>query len=322
MKRTTIYLLSFFLLFFGFYACENVEDGYTVDYNDASAEFTVELLTSEIGSEGDSAIFSISVNSDYDIKSLITISTESGDDGSGYIIDTTVSDDPFVDHSYGTIQPGTKSLSLTYAYIFPSDTTDNTLTIRMIDEEGEAEVEYDLDGILDIETYDSVSIYTQTSRLTDAFSTYNGEVYTDIAEYSDETEYNLDLQEYFDIIFLVEDDTAMLTSPYAGYVNAGLSVDLKTHFVNLSDYISADEFDDITNITLSEITDEYAVKKGSATVTDVQVGDVIGFRTDLSSKNSYCYGMLRINAIHPTTVDYYDGTCYVLEMDVKTQLSN
>ncbi len=322
MKRTTIYLLPFVFLFFAFYACENVEDGYTVDYDEASAEFTVELLTSEIGSEGDSAIFSITINSDYNIKSILTILSESGGDGSGYIIDTTENEDPFIDHAYGTVQPGTKSLSIQYAYIFPSDTTDNTLTIRMIDEEGEAEVEYDLEGILDITSYDSVCLYTQTARLTDAFSTSNGNVYTDIADYSDETDYNLDIQEYFDIIFLVEDDTAMLTSPYDGYENAGLSVSLKTHYVRLTDYISADEFDDITNITLSEITEKYNVKKGAATISNIQVGDVIGFRTDLSSKNSYCYGMLRINAIHPTTVDYYDGTCYVLEIDVKTQQSN
>lgn len=312
---TSILLLCLALLF----ACDNVEDGYRADYNETSAEFSVDLTTAERGTDGDTAIFSVSIRSENEIQSILVSSDVSGSDGTGYIIDTSQTTDPLIDHAYGTVQPGTYNLDISYYYVFPSDTVETTLTFTLIDDEGEKEIDYELEGIPDISAYDNTMLYTKSESLTDAFATSNGEVFSNISEYTEYNSWNLEIQSNFDIIFLVGDNQeAMLLCPYHSNVSVDLTNKNKTVFKRLSG-LTEEAFDTLTHITLSEITEDYGVKNGSSIIDSVVVGDLIGFRTDFESANPYKYGILKVNAIHATNVDHYDGTSYVIDMDILTQ---
>lgn len=319
IMRVFLYLIVNLVTIFILVSCENVEDGYETNYGVSSADFTVEITTSDRGSKNDVAVFSIKVNSEYEIKSLVVTSTTSGADGTGFVVDSSVTD-PLVDHIFGTIQPGTTSFSLEYEYVFPSDTVENTITFTLIDDEGKAQLAFDLNGIPDLTAYDGVELVAQSSTLLDAFSTSDGVVYEDVAAYDELTTANLAIQESIDLAFVVSDDNlTKIFAPYnTSYFGADFSNANKTVFKRLNDLSSAD-FDALTNISLSEITENYAVKKGSTVIDSVKVGDIIGFRTDYASTNPYHYGILRVNAIHPTNVDRYEGTSYLLEFDVLIQ---
>ena len=319
MNRLHLYLILNTLVIMILFSCENVQEGYTVDYNQSSAQFTVELMNSDRGTKGDSAMFNIHINSSYELKSILVATGVSGGDGSGYVIDSS-GVDPLIDHTYGRLQPGQTSLDIDYNYIFPSDSVETTVTFTLIDEEGKLEREFTLVGVPSVASYDSVVFYNnESSYLADAFSTVDGSIYYNISNYTEFTTWNLDIQENFDIVFLAtESGKAMLSGPYNGSVTASLSVKNKTIFKKLTE-LTSNDFDELTPVSLSEITEDYNVKKGSTIIDDVQVGDIIGFRTDFASTNPYKYGILRVNAIHPTNVDHYEGISYLIEMDVMTQ---
>ncbi len=315
-----LFRIGFYLLFVcSMVSCENVTDGYTVDYGASSAELSVTLQTSDRGSEGDIAVFHIVAQANAEIKSLIISSESDGAEGTGFVVDTTLGSDPLTDHIFGTIQPGTTDFALDYHYVFPSDTTDNTITFSLIDEEGIAEVEFDLEGIANITAYSNIALVALSSKYLDGFSTAEGSVYENVADYADETAANLLIQKSIDICFKVSSDgISHIFCPYHANFGVDFSNTNKTLFVHL-DTLSSNDFDALTNITLSEITEAYEVKKGSPIIDSVQVGDIIGFRTDYASSNPYHYGIMRINAIHPTTVNRYDGNSYVVEFDILTQ---
>jgi len=300
-------------------SCENVEDGYDINYAASSASFNVELTTSDRGSDGDIAIFTINASSDFEIKSIVVNSTASGGEATGYVVDTATGDDPLVDHIFGTIQPGTTAFSLQYYYEFPSDTTDNTITFTLIDGEGKAEVSFDLEAIPDVKAFNTIELASKSSTALDGFSTSDGTIYENLDDYSEVTTANLYVQESIDLAFVVSNAQAKLICPYNdNYFGVDFSNTNKTLFKRLEGVSSAD-FDSLTNITLSEITENYKVKSGASVIDSLTVGDVIGFRTDYASSNPYKYGILRVNAIHPTNVDRYDGTSYLLEIDVLVQ---
>jgi hypothetical protein len=244
-------------------------------------------------------------------------STASGDEGTGYYIDSS-STDPFIDHAYGTIQPGTYDLEVIYNYIVAQDTVNNSLIFTMVDEYGKKTTSFEIITVPAIVRYDNITLYTNSSSKTDGFSTADGVVYPNLEEYAELTVANEAVQKSLDIIFLAGSESSMLVAPYNGNFSSSMGVKNKTLF-KLIQGVTAEDFDNLTNATLSAITEENEVKKGSTSVANIKVGDIIGFRTDFASSNPYHYGLLRINAIHPTIVDYYEGTSYMLEMDVVTQ---
>ncbi len=317
MKRITFKIVLTLIVIIGMVSCDNVIDGYRIDYKESPAEFTVALLSSNRAAISDTITFSIKATSDYDIKSVISVSTISGGGGTGYFIDSD-SKDPFIDHSFGTIQPGTREIDVIYYYIVSQDTVDASITFSLIDEYGKKTTDFDMIMVPSIVKYDSVVLYTQTPTRTDGFSSVDGYVYSDLTNFEDLTVANEAVQESLDIIFLFDGLSSKLVAPYSGYFWSKMNVRNKTLF-KLIPEITDEDFDNLSNASLSEITELYEVKKGSTDIQDVKVGDIIGFRTDFASSNPYRYGMLRINTIHPTTVDHYEGTSYLIEMDVVTQ---
>lgn len=315
-----IYLLVSILTFSLSISCENVIEGYEIEYGETSAKFLVRLTTSNIGSEGDESIFSLQAQSDHEIKSVVVSYYDEDQVGAntGYIVDSSKTD-PLLNHALGTIKPGVYSVDLGYKFVFPSDSIKNKIKFTLIDEEGKTEVEFDLRGIPNIARYDNVILVAQNSTLLDGLSTADGEVYTNLAEYKNLTATNLLIQKKIDINFGVNSDlTAKVFSPYNNSFGLGFTNKNKTVFKLLDDVMIA-EFDTINNIGLSEITEANKVDKGTTVIESVKVGDIIGFRTDFASANPYHYGIIRVNAIHPTNVDRYEGASYLIDMDVIVQ---
>ncbi len=302
----------------GFFACDNVDEGYKIDYPDSSSEFAVALQTPDRGSINDTIKYTITANSNTDIKSIVVKSSISGGDGTGLIVPDGVTD-PLVDHIFGTIQPGTQSLDLQYQYIINQDTLDPTITFTLIDEEGENCDTSDLMVIPDIAKYFAINLYAQTNSLADGFSTADNIVYHNLTNYANVSTVNAAIQKSLDIVFIKDGDNAMLVAPYSGYFSSGMSTKNKTLFKKIEEMNSCD-FDNLSNADVSEITEENMVKKGTTDIDNLQVGDIIGFRTDFASANPYHFGLIRINAIHPTNVEYYDGISYIIEIDVISQI--
>ena len=297
-------------------ACENVEDGYRIDYKESSATFKVSLLTLDRGAKDDTIRYFIEASSEYDIKSLVVETSVSGKDNSGFKIDTN-SIDPLIDHIYGTIQDGTRQFSIYYNYVVSQDTVDATLYFSLIDQEGARRDTQKIYTVPAIIPYNNIVMYTQTSSLVDGFSTYDGLLYHNLTNYDDVTDQNKKIQKSLDVIYVVENGVGYFVAPYNSKYSGGISVKNKTIFSKM-DNLDDEKFSQLTNASLSKYTEEAKVKNGS-TVVQVNVGDFIGYRTDLASTNSYKYGIARVKALHPANSEYYQGTCYLIEMDVVTQ---
>ncbi len=306
------------------FACNNVEEGLDPEYAESTADFTVELLTPDRGAINDTISYSVTVSANSDIQSLFVQAKSSTDiisGDSGTEFEVSDDNDPFIDHAYGTIQSGTNSISLIYNYVISQDSTDLDMIFTMVDETGIQRDTMEVATVPSFTTYDDIVLYSQSNSDADGLSTADGTVYHDLAEYEDYTTVNVAIQQSVDIVFIANDESAVITCPYNTTLDVDFSETNKTLFVLLEE-VSSDDFDALTTASLSSFTEDYEVKKGATSLSDVQVGDIIGFRTDYNSSNSYHYGILRITAMHPTTVDYYDGMSYQLEMDVKVQQSS
>lgn len=303
----------------GIQSCENVEDGYRIDYPETPAEFSVLLKTPDRGAVGETIEFSIMANSSYDIKSLVVNTDVSGAEGTGYVIDSTQVD-PLIDHVYGTIQAGIQEINVNYNYKVANDSIDPVITFILVDEFGSKTIQHSLFAVPPIVSYDSIVLFAKSNTEADGLSTSDGKVYHDLNKYADVSVANEAVQESLDIVFLIQKDTdiAMLVAPYNGDFSSSMSIRNKTLFKVLSG-VSSEDFDNLTSASLSSFTEDEAVKNGSTFMSDVKVGDIIGFRTDFASTNPYHFGMLRINSIHPTNCEYYEGTSYLIEFDVVTQ---
>jgi hypothetical protein len=311
------YLAFFLAIFSGFISCENVEEGYRVDYPETPAEFSVDLVTPDRGAVGEIVEFNIRAKSDLDIKSLVVNADLSGAEGTGFVIDSSQAD-PLIDHAYGTIQSGTREINLNYNYRVANDSIDPVVTFTLIDGYGSKTIQYQVYAIPPAVEYDSIVMYAQSNAEADGFSTSDGVVYHTLANYEDLSTINVTIQESLDIVFLISNGTAMLVAPYNGSFYSNMSVRNKTLFKLLPD-VTSDAFDHLTSASLSSITEEADVAGGTTDLWDVRAGDIVGFRTDFAAANPYNFGMLRINAIHPANSEFYEGTSYLIEMDVVTQ---
>jgi hypothetical protein len=314
-----LYILFFVVSPLVIFSCENVEDGYRIDYPETPAKFSVTLLTPDRGSVGENIVFSVQALSDYDIKSLVVNTSVSGGDGTGFTVGSTQVD-PLIDHAFGTIQKNVKELDLNYTYLVANDSIDPVITFTLVDEYGSKTIKHNLFAIPSIVQYDSVVMFAQTNALADGFASSDGVVYHDLTDYADLTTVNEAIQESLDIVFLIQDDTdaAMLVAPYNGNFYSGMAIRNKTLFKRLPG-VTSDEFNQLTSASLSSITEDAEVKRGTTDIWDIKAGEIIGFRTDIGSSNPYHFGMLRINAIHPANSEYYKGISYTIEMDVVTQ---
>lgn len=301
-----------------FTACYDVEDGYRTNYSESSATFTVAAKNMERGAVGDTIWYEINAQSNFDIKSIIIESSTSGSEGTGLYIKNGVND-PLIDHTFGTIQKNIKEFNLGYCYIISQDTVDVSLSFSLIDEEGKKSSSFKVLTVPAITRYNSITMYTNSNSKTDGFSTVDGMVYKKLAGYESITTDNVKVQESIDIVFIVSDNSAMFVAPYNGNFSSNFSVRNKTKLKKMES-ITATDFATLTNASLSNFIDTDEVNKGATSVSDVKVGDFIGFKTDFASANSYKYGIMKINSIHPANCDWYEGTSYMVEMEVVTQI--
>lgn len=300
-------------------SCDNVEDGYRINYPESDADFTVELLTNNRGAQGDTINFLIKVKSNSDIKSLVVNSTESGGFGTGFFVEN-LEFDPLIDHVYGTIQENVQQLNLNYLYLIPNDSADVTVNFNLIDGNGKLTISHKVFAVPNVVHYNNVEMYSFSSLYTDGFASTDGTVYHNLPDYETLNAANIIIQESIDFAPIVNDkNELLLVAPYNGWLNSRFSAKNKT-LLKLLDGIDSDKFETYsTPAELSKITEEYEVKKGSTVLYNIKVGDVIGFRTDFSATNPYHFGLIRINAIHPTNSPYYEGVSYLIEMDIAVQ---
>ncbi len=298
-------------------SCEHVKDGITANYAESTATVSIELLTADRGAIGDTVSYAVKVSAKESIKSLFVATEVSGAEGSTFDV-SNADTDPFIDHDYGTIQPGTYDIDLVYNYIVEQDTVNARLVFTLIDESGAKRDTQKVVTIPAITSYTDVALYAQSTMKADGFSTEDGTVYYNLPDYEELTVVNQAVQESLDLVFLVSDETAVLAAPYSSAFTSDMTEKNKTLFKIMSD-VSSDDFYALTNATLSQLTEDQEVKKGTTQIEDVKVGDVIGFRTDYASTNSYNYGMLLVTALHPTVIDHYEGVSYVIEFDVTVQ---
>lgn len=310
-------------LFLGLVACEKlVDDGYRIDYGQSDAEFQVEPLGLESGAAGDVISYKLSVTSSHPIKSCIVQASQEGAGGSGYDVATEGFDDPFADHNYGTVKKDVKSFTVKYDYIIPEDVNKVKITFSVIDDMGQVSQVVNITVVPNIKKYSNKSLYAQNSMFNDAFATIDGLVYPNIrANYGSESQENIAVQEKIDIFFYhdLANHVSVISAPDDGSLGVELKIENATRFQKLD--LTTEDFENITAGSLVELTREDSINyKGTSRVTGISVGDVVGFVTDLNALHSLKTGLIKVKSLHPANVNHYDGTSYVMECDIVTQI--
>lgn len=302
-------------------SCEDlVEDGYTIDYEKSDAELIVEAIGDTIAAQGETISFRIEVNSASNIKSCIIQSTKPGLSGSGFDVATEGFDDPFADHVYGTISKNINSFVVKYDYVVPEDATTAKITFSIIDEQGKVTQTREIKEVTGIKKYFDKKLYAKNNFYNDAFATIDGVVYPDIStNFSTTSVENVTVQEKIDIIFYVNNGSSFIAAPAYGGVGLDLSVENNTKFKQLTN-INNDDFENMTAGLLVQLTQADSINYyGAPAISGVKVGDIIGFSTDLNAIHSLKTGLIRINQLHPTSIQRYEGISYVMECDIITQ---
>ena len=304
-------------------SCEKlVEEGYRIEYPDSDATFTVEPLDLEAGAVGDMVSYRLTVNSNHIIKSCILQASFDGASGSGYDVGTEGYDDPFADHNYGTVRKDIKSFVVKYDYIIPEDINKSDLVFSVIDEMGRVSAEVEVSVVPAIKDYYNKDLYARNNIFNDAFASINGLVYPDIkTNYSAVTEENIAVQENIDVFFFYDEggNKSIICAPNDSRLGLELRVENATKFKILTS-ITEDDFYSITPASLVALTQNDSIAyNGSSRVEGIKVGDIIGFTTDLNATHSLKTGLIKVNGLHPTNVNHYEGTSFVLECDIVTQ---
>ena len=314
----------FILLFVVLASCDDlVEDGYRIDYPESDAVFTVEAMDYESGAAGNTVSYKLSVSSNQYIKSCVVQATNDGASGSGYDVGSDGFDDPFADHNYGTIKKEINSFVVKYDYIIPTDVNESKITFSVIDEKGKVSQEVSVNVVPEIKTYNSRELFARNDIFFDAFATIDGLVYPDIKNnYSQSSGEDIDVQEKIDIIYYydISANASVISSVDDNKVGLELQVENATRFKRMTD-ITEEDFYAITPASLVELTqDDSIAYYGSSQVRNIVVGDIVGFTTDLIATHSLKTGLLKVKGLHPTNVEHYEGTAYVMECDIVTQI--
>lgn len=305
-------------------SCEKlVDEGYRMDYPDSDAAFTVEPLDFEAGAVGDTISYRLTVNTNHFIKSCVVQASFKGANGSGYDVGAEGYDDPFADHNYGTVKKNIKSFVVKYDYIIPKDIDKSNITFSVIDEKGKVSENVEISVVPAIKNYVNKDLYAKNNIFNDAFASINGLVFPDIkTNYSTVSEENISVQEKIDIIFYYDEggNKSIVCSTDDPNLGIDLRVKNATKFKILSG-ITEDDFNALTPASLVALTQNDSIAwKGNSRVQGIKVGDVIGFTTDLNAIHSLKTGLIKVNGLHPTNVNHYEGISYVMECDIVTQI--
>ena len=303
-------------------ACEDlVEDGYRIDYPPSTATLEVEPIGFESGAVNDVVSYKITADSKSLIKSLVIQTNNPGANGTGFDVGAEGFDDPFADHIYGTVKDDIASFTVKYDYIIPEGINKSKLTFSLIDEEGKISSEVNLKVVSAIKKYNSRSIYAKNNLNNDAFATIDGVVYPDIkTNFSTTSEENFSVQQKIDVFFYVNNSVPVISSPADNGLDLELDVENATKFKKLTS-ITHENFANLTAASLVELTKADSIGYyGNSRVSGVKVGDIIGFTTDLNAIHSFKTGLIEIKELHPALIDRYEGTAYVMEFDMVTQI--
>ena len=312
-----------FLLLTAITACTDfVEEGIEIDYPPSNASLTVEPIAGENGAVEETVSYRITANATANIKSLIVQSSNEGKNGSGFNVNTTEFDDPFIDHIFGTIQKNTQSFTVRYDYIIPADISRTRLTFTIIDETGKVSVEKTIRVVPKVKKYTNRALFAKDNDFYDAFASIDGVVYENIKDnYSRFTEENVAIQEIIDFAFYYnrEGKNAVLAAPFSNRIFLELAINNSTRFKKLPSSLDID-IAAITPSQLIELTEnEELLKTGTLHIDNLKVGDVIAYVTDLNSVYSLKTGLIKVTGLHPGSVTRYDGVSFVLECDVVVQ---
>lgn len=310
--------------FLAMISCEElVEEGYRIDYPQSDASLKVEALDFESGAPGNIISYKLSVSSNQIIKSCVVQATNDGANGSGFDVGSDGYDDPFADHNYGTVKKDISSFVVKYDYIIPEGINKSKITFSVIDDMGKVSQIVNVNVVPSIRSYANRSLYARNNLFFDAFASIDGLVYPDIKNnYSTVSTENVDVQEKIDIIFFYDKNSnqPVISSPADDAVNLELQVENATRFKILNE-IGSEEFNSITPASLVYFTQADSITyKGSSKVSGFKVGDIIGFSTDVNAIHSLKSGLIRVNGLHPVNVGHYEGTAYVMECDIITQI--
>jgi hypothetical protein len=305
-------------------SCDDlVEDGYRIDYPPSDAAFNIEPIGYEMGAVGDIVSYKITASSANAIKSLVIESNQPGANGSGYDVGSVGYDDPFADHIFGTIKKNVTEFTVKYDYIIPKDINKSKLTFSLVDKQGKVSEEVNIAVVPSIKRYPKKNIVAKDNLFYDAFATIDGIVYPDIkTNYSTSSEENVRVQNKIDIVFYhdINNSRSVICSPAYGPVSLNLSVQNQTKFKKMNN-ISSEDFLNITAASLYEKTKMDSIAyNGSPNVNGIRVGDIVAFTTDINAIHSLKTGLIKVNGLHPTNVSWYEGTSYVLECDIVTQI--
>ena len=316
-------ILFLLLLLTTIVACTDlVEEGIDITYPPSNATLSVEPIAGENGAAEEMVSYRITASATTNIKSLIVQSSQEGKNGSGFNVTSTEFDDPFIDHTFGTIQKNTQSFTVRYDYIIPTDISRTRLTFTIIDETGKVSVEKTISVIPNVKKYTNRKLFAKDNDFYDAFASIDGVVYQDIKNnYSRFTAENVAIQEKIDFAFYYDRErkNAVLAAPFSNRIFLELAINNSTSLKKLP-ALSDIDIASITPSTLLELTEsEELLKTGSLQVDNLKVGDVIGFVTDLTAVNSLKTGLLKVTGLHPGSVPRYDGIAFVLECDIVVQ---
>ena len=304
------------------YSCDDfVEDGYRINYPPSDASLEVEAIGYQSGAVGDVVSYKITAQSPSPVKSLVIQTNNPGANGTGFDVGAEGFDDPFADHIYGTVKNDITSFKVKYDYIIPEGINKSKVTFSLIDQEGKVSTEANLKVVSAIKKYNSIKLYAKNNLNNDAFATIDGLVYPDIkTNFSITSEENLSVQEKIDIVFYMNNNTSVISSPAHGGLNLDMDVENATKFKKLTS-VDEEDFANITAASLVEITKADSIGYyGSSSVSNLRVGDIIGFTTDLNALHSFKTGLIKVKELHPAIVDYYQGTAYVIGFDLVTQI--
>ena len=316
--------ISFLLLLLtAITACTDfVEEGIEIEYPLSNATLSVEPIAGENGAAEETVSYRITANANANIKSLIVQSSNEGKNGSGFNVNSTEFDDPFIDHIFGTIQKNTQSFTVRYDYIIPTDISKTRLTFTIIDETGKVSVEKTISVVPDVKTYTNRELFAKDNDFYDAFASIDGVVYPNIKDnYSRFTAENVAVQEKIDFAFYYDrvGKNAVLAAPFSNRIFLELAINNSTRLKKLPE-VSDINIADISPSKLIELTEnEELLKTGALQVGNLKVGDIIAFVTDLNAVYSLKTGLLKVTGLHPGSVPRYDGVAYVLECDIVVQ---
>lgn len=316
-------IFFFLLLLTTITACVDfVDEGIEINYPPSNATLTVEPIGGENGAAAETISYRITANASANIKSLIIQTSNPGRNGSGFNVNSTEFDDPFADHIFGTIQKNVQSFTVRYDYIIPADISRTRLTFTMIDETGKVSVEKTISVVPDVKIYANRELFAKDNDFYDAFASVDGVVYPNIKDnYSRLTEGNVAVQEKLDFAFYYDREgrNAVLAAPFSSRIFLELAINNSTRLKRLP-ALSGINIAEISPSRLIELTeDEELLKTGSLQVTNLKVGDVIAYVTDLNAVYSLKTGLLKVTGLHPSSVPRYDGVSFVLECDIVVQ---